>query len=131
MGRGLGSASQASRHLGGLEASTYELTENQPSKLQSETGLVGVVLFYVFVSLLLLRWFNLWLKTMDDRVYDTGVALSAYCFIQFTVAGVFFILDSPPVPIFLWTIVGMVARLSTLTFESPDYGVAPREGHAV
>lgn len=122
MGKGLGAASTAAVHLGKKEASTYQFIENYVTKLQIETGLIGVILYFLFVLLLLKRWFSSWLQNFQEPSANALILISCYCCVLLTVAGVFFIVDSPPVPIFLWTLVGIAARFSMPeTLEDSPY----------
>jgi hypothetical protein len=127
MGKGLGSASTAAVHLGKTEASTFQFIENYPTKLQYEGGVGGVFLYYLFAVLLLKRWFGTWLPRFEKRYATALTIISCYCFIQFSVAGVFFLVDNPPVPIFLWALVGIAARFS-MPETLADYGYEPDPG---
>lgn len=120
MGRGLGSASTAATHLGKFESAGFQLIENYPSKLQSEVGAAGVLCYYLFIFALTARLRDYWLRFVGPREYMLACMLASYLFVQFWVAGVFFIVDSPPVPIFLWTFVGMIARMADPSWAEPN-----------
>ncbi len=118
LGRGLGTANTASRHLLGEGSSGWSMVENYPSKLQVETGIFGVIVFYSFLFVLSVRWLRRWLRSLDGPAADLGRALTALCFTLFVAAvlsdgG----LDTPPGSVFVWTIVGIVARFSALSRE--------------
>lgn len=116
LGEGLGSASGAARHLKGQEGTTWQLVENYPSKVQLETGIIGVILFYLFLVMLMIRWFKRWIywyRFLDSKTFDLSIALTAYCFAQFAFVSIFGSLDSPPASVFLWAVLGMSARISS------------------
>lgn len=113
-GRGLGTGSVSSRHLTWGETSLgIQLIENYPSKLQYELGLVGVVLFYLLVFSLIIHWIRHWLKSLDRQTHVFIAALTSFCWAMFF-ASLFAVIDSPPTGIFLWVLVGMVAKLAAL-----------------
>ena len=122
-GRGLGTASGASRYLYKEQPTDIDLIENYPTKLQCEVGIVGVVLFYMLLLSLLIYWLLHWLKFIDRRHYVFIAALSAYCFSQFF-SSLFGVLDSPPIAIFLWTEIGIVARLATFKPDDDQYSIS-------
>ena len=113
MGKGMGSASPATRYLSGMEGQAYELVEDNDSKIQIEMGLAGVVLFYGFIICLLRRWFATWLHFPDPDTEVVGYLLTAYCVVQFTIVGFIGILDHPPGAVFLWALFGIVMGLSS------------------
>jgi hypothetical protein len=114
LGRGLGTGSTASRHLLGEDSGDWELVENDLSKLQLETGIVGVVAFYLFILALGMRWLGRWHRSADDRVLGFMVPLSACCLTKMAFAFITGGFDSPPGSVFFWVILGTVARLSAL-----------------
>lgn len=116
MGKGLGAASTAARHLGGLE-SKYEFVENYPSKLQLELGIPGVILFFLFIFSLGLRWIQRWFRSFDEDTFELIVPVSVYVLTYFVIGGIFGILDNPPSVLFMWTFVGMTAKLVHLSEE--------------
>lgn len=113
-GRGMGTATGASRYL--LTDDMDEqpvLIENYPSKLQYETGIIGVVLCYLVLLLLsrrLLGYALLFGRKHGDAII---AALSSFCLVVF-VYSLFFVIDPPPQGIFLWAMVGMVAKMAQL-----------------
>ncbi len=133
LGRGIGAAQQAARHLGKYEGKFY-LVENYLSKLQLEMGIVGVVLFYLMILLILMRWFRTWLPPpSEDATYIFSIALTAYCFGQLTIGGIFSSIDTPPAATFIWIFMGMMVRIATLPPEYPEYKEnypsEPQEGY--
>lgn len=117
LGKGLGAGSTASRHLGTIEPLfKQQLIENYPAKLQFETGIGGVIVFYLLSLLLILRIWR-WLSAVGEGPYALMQALCAYCMIHFSAVSFFSLLDSPPTPIFLWAVVGILAKLNTLHEE--------------
>ncbi len=110
-GKGIGSASQASRYLGKLEGE-YELVENYPSKLLHEIGIVGVIFFYILIILLIARWFY-WASAFkeENQAFLFFIALSAY-FIGSLIAGTF--PDTPPASILFWACLGILPRISQI-----------------
>lgn len=115
IGQGLGSASTGAKHLPGIERRTRTYVENYPAKLQVEAGLPGVILFYSFVVALMVKWRMEWFRYMGDEMRNIAVPLTAYCFVVFTVVSVSGIIDSAPIPIFLWGFIGIVAKLADLS----------------
>ncbi len=115
LGRGLGTASMASRHLLGEDSSGWAMVENYPSKLQMETGIPGLLLFYLFLVVLSVRWRRQWLKPLEGPIFNLASALTAYCLTQFITSGLFGSLDTPPQSVFLWALIGIAARLSVLS----------------
>ncbi len=114
MGKGIGSASQASRHLGKTEGK-FQLVENYLSKLQLELGILGVVSFYLMIFLMLSRWYDQWLGPpvrSDEHIFYS--AMSAYCFTEFTIGGIFSSIDTPPASLFIWIFAGMMAKVYRL-----------------
>jgi O-antigen ligase len=111
-GKGMGLATGASRYLVGEDSMDTRLIENHPSKLQLETGIGGVLVFYAFVIALLLRWLTAWRVSTHHAIRDLTAPLSAYCLsillLSFIIGG----FDSPPQSVFFWTLVGTLARLS-------------------
>ncbi len=117
MGKGIGAASQAARHLGKVEGK-FVLVENYLSKLQVEIGIVGVILFYLLIAMIMLRWFNSWMAApFSERTYVMVLAMTAYCFGQFTIGGIFSSIDTPPASYFIWIFMGMAAKLSLVVPE--------------
>ena len=114
-GRGLGTASMAARHLLGEGSSDWTMVENYLSKLQMETGILGVLLFYLFMGVLSIRWLQDWLKTLEGPARDLVLALAAYCLTLFVTGGLFGGLDTPPQSVFLWALIGIAARLSAIS----------------
>lgn len=116
LGLGLGIASSASRYLLSDEDSSGLtepfLIENHLSKLQLETGLFGVVAFYLLVLTLMLRWLRRWRTAPDAETRTFLVPLSAYCLTFMALSFIIGGFDSPPQGLFFWILVGMVARLS-------------------
>lgn len=115
LGRGLGSGSTASRHILVEDSTDWELVENDPSKLQLETGIFGVILFYLLVMTLSMRWIRKWHKTLDKATFDFVAPLSAYCLTRFALSFLIGGFDTPPTAVFFWALVGIVARLSALS----------------
>lgn len=116
MGKGLGAASTATRHLGGLE-SKYEFVENYPSKLQLELGIPGVLLFFLFVFSLGMHWIQHWFRSFDEETFELIVPVSVYVLTYFVIGGIFGIMDNPPIVLFVWTFVGMTAKMVQLSEE--------------
>jgi hypothetical protein len=114
-GRGLGTASVAARHLLGEDSSGWALVENYLSKLQMETGIQGVSLFYLFLGFLSFRWLWDWVAPLEGPALDLGLALAAYCLTLFIVGGLFGGLDTPPQSVFVWALIGLAARLSIVS----------------
>lgn len=112
LGRGLGTGTTASRHLLGEDSGDWELVENDLSKLQLETGIVGVGVFYLFLAALGIRWIGRWRRSLDDPVLGFAAPLSAYCLTKMAFAFIVGGFDSPPASVFFWALVGIVARLS-------------------
>lgn len=130
LGRGLGAGSAASRHVLGDDSTEWELVENDPSKLQLETGILGVILFYCFVITLSLRWIRKWHKPLDRATFEFVAPLAAYClprlWLSFVVGG----FDSAPGAVFFWAFVGIVARLSARSILSKQTAFAISESRA-
>jgi uncharacterized membrane protein YhaH (DUF805 family) len=125
LGRGLGTGSTASRHLLGEDSDDWDLVENDLSKLQLETGIVGVAAFYLFLTALGLRWLGRWRRSLVDPVLGFVAPLSAYCLTRIAFAFIVGGFDSPPGSVFFWALVGTVARLSV-----PAARVRPRAAEA-
>ena len=115
-GRGLGTASLATRHLLGEDSTGWAMVENYLTKLQMETGILGVLLFYLFMGILSFRWLN-WLKPLEGPARNLVMSLAAYYITLFLVSGLFGGLDTPPQSVFLWPLIGIGARLSVLPYE--------------
>lgn len=115
LGHGLGSGSPASRHILGDDSLEWRLVENTPSKLQLETGILGVILFYSFVIMLSLRWLRNWHTSLDPVTFDFVAPIAAYCLTRFALSFVTGGFDSPPASVFFWALVGIVAKLSGLS----------------
>ncbi len=116
-GRGLGTASQATRHLLGEDSAGWAMVENYLTKLQMETGILGVLLFYLFMGVLSFRWLRHWLKPLEGPTRNLVMALAAYCVTLFVTGGLFGSLDTPPQSVFLWALIGIAARLSAQPSE--------------
>lgn len=113
-GRGLGTGTTASRYLLGKgSGSGWQLIENYPAKLQYETGILGVIIFYLFLINLSIHWIKYWLKPIDPIIFIFSSALSSSFLIIFWTS-LISVIDTPPFGIFLWAGVGMVAKLATL-----------------
>lgn len=113
LGKGIGAASQASRHLGRTEGK-FNLVENYVSKIQMELGIVGVIVFYIFILLILFRWYRHWLpppQHSQTTLYLLAACLSAYGFGQFTIGTLFSSIDTPPASFFLWIFMGIMMRI--------------------
>ncbi len=118
LGQGMGLGSTATRYLLGVGSSGLRLIENHLSKLQLETGILGVIFFYLFVCAFLLRWARRWRIPSDRAFTDLTGPLSAYCV---TILALSFIIggfDSPPQAIFFWALIGLVSRAHLL--RSPE-----------
>lgn len=117
MGLGLGAASIASRHMTGGTLKNVILVENFPSKLQVETGMPGVCIFYLFLFSL----YGKWAKWVGDIGRDSVLCavLTAYGLTFLTINSFIGILDSPPGYFFIWMIIGLLVRMTTLADE--DY----------
>ncbi len=121
MGKGIGSAAQAARHLGKREGKFY-LVENYISKMQLELGIVGVIVFYLMIFLLMSRWFFTWLPPPStNNLYFFAIAITAYCAGQFTVGTLFSSIETPPASVFLWVFTGFMARIATYDFRDNSY----------
>jgi len=118
LGHGLGSGSTASRHILGEDSTDWQLVENNPSKLQLETGILGVIFFYLFVMTLSMRWIRKWHKPLDRATFDVVAPIAAYCLTKFALSFVTGGFDSPPASVFFWALVGIVARLSAASNAS-------------
>lgn len=110
IGKGLGAASQATRHLG-ARADDFRITvENYASKLQVETGLPGVLCFYLFMfflfSRILFNWKYLFLEEDEPII----IPIAAYCISQFAFQGIFGSIETSPGSLFLWAGIGFCAR---------------------
>ena len=111
MGKGIGSASQAARHLGKLQGQ-FDLVENYPSKLLVETGVIGAILFYTLMCFLISRW-----SSWASEFYEESpghlffIAISAY-FAGCLISGVF--PDTPPASLFFWGSVGILPRIAAV-----------------
>lgn len=122
-GKGMGTASVGSRHLfSKTQTSTdipaeIQMIENYPTKLLCEVGIIGVILFYLLLLSLAIHWIIHWVKLVDRKTYIVIAALTSYCWATFILA-TFGTIDSPPIAIFLWAEVGIVAKLAT--FQSND-----------
>ncbi len=121
-GHGLGTGSSASRYLSEGEEVEWELIENYPAKLQYETGILGVILFYLFLLKLSVHWLRHWLKPIDSTIYIIIASLSSLCLVIFcnSLVG---IIDTSPVAIFLLATVGIVAKLATFQ-SNAEYSVS-------
>jgi len=113
-GRGLGTASLASRHLLGEDSSGWAMVENYLSKLQMEMGILGVLLFYLLLGNLSFRWLRVWLTPLEGSARDLDLSLAAYCLTLFITGGVIGGFDTPPQSVFVWPLIGIAARLSVL-----------------
>jgi hypothetical protein len=119
LGRGIGAASQAARHLGGQEGK-FQLIENYLSKLQFEIGVMGVAVFYIFIFCLLSRWFNEWLRAITSaNLYILALAMTAYSTVELTVGVLFSGIDTPPNSLYLWLFIGITARI--WTYNKPQF----------
>jgi len=118
LGQGLGSGSPASRHILGDDSLEWRLVENDLSKLQLETGIFGVIFFYLFVMTLSMRWIRKWHKSLDSVTFDFVAPIAAYCLTRFALSFVTGGFDSPPASVFFWALVGIVARLSAASNAS-------------
>jgi len=121
-GHGLGTGTTASRHLlgkgrGGWQVKGrglgWQLIENYPAKLQYEMGILGVIIFYLLLINLTIRWIKYWVKLIDPTIFIFSAALSSSFLIIFWTS-LISVIDTPPFGIFLWAGVGMVAKLATL-----------------
>lgn len=112
LGNGIGTGSGASRYLSEGEEVEWEFIESYPAKLQYETGILGVILFYLFLLKLSVHWLRHWLKPVDFTIYTIIASLSSLCLVFFFYSLVG-IIDSSPLAIFLWATVGIVAKLTT------------------
>lgn len=124
-GRGLGTASQPARHLLGENSSGWEMVENYLSKMQMETGILGVISFYLFLAALGIRWYRRWQRPLKGLFLDLASPITAYCLTQFIISGLFGSLDSAPQSVFLWTFVGLAARIPVLSTLRPRSGLIP------
>jgi O-antigen ligase len=124
LGKGLGTASNATRHLLGEDSTGWELVENHLTKLQMETGIFGVFFFYGVVVLLILRWVRRWHQPMGASTFDLIAPIAAYCLTALLLSFVIGGFDSPPQSVFFWALVGMVAKLSALTRLAKQRAVA-------
>ncbi len=115
-GRGIGTGSSSSGVVAGIRKAELGYLENYFGKLQYEVGIVGLILFYLFLLSLTIHWLKYWLKSPDPATYTLVSALTAYCFVIFCVTFVG-VIDSPPVGIFLWVIIGMVAKAATFQLD--------------
>lgn len=116
LGRGLGTASNASRHLMGESGSGWTMVENYLSKLQMETGIFGVLMFYLFMVVLSVHWLGQW-KSLEGPAHNLATVLLVYCLTGFIIGGIFGGMDSPPGAVFLWAFIGMGARILSLSTE--------------
>ena len=120
LGRGMGTGVSASRHLlGGVGegSSEWQLIENYPAKLQYEMGILGVIIFYLFLINLTIHGIKYWLSPIDPEVYIVSSALSSWLLIILWTT-LFSVIDSPPVGLFLWVVVGMVAKITSLQSDA-------------
>lgn len=125
MGKGIGSASQASRHLGKTQGK-FQLVENYISKLQLELGIIGVLSFYLMIFLLCGRWYREWLGPPERTdSYILYSAMTAFCFVEFTVGGIFSSIDTPPASVFIWIFTGMMAKVYSIRLQR----LAPQDGY--
>ncbi len=127
LGKGMGTASNAARHLLGEESTEWSLVENHLSKLQMETGIVGVFFFYGFVLLLMFRWIRTWHKPMDEKTFDFVSPVSAYCLTVLLLSSVIGGFDSPPQYVFFCSLVGIVAKLSMLSRLAGQCAAVPHQ----
>lgn len=129
MGRGLGSASTAARHLEGpVRGKRKEnWVENFPAKLQLETGAMGVLTFFAFVAVLLQRWVFEWLPKIHPAYLDICVPLTAYSVTYIGLMSLFGILDTLPGYIFIWMFLGLIFRCA---YETDRFNAAQRASAA-
>ncbi|MBP7216181.1 MAG: hypothetical protein KBA46_02740, partial [Candidatus Omnitrophica bacterium] len=127
LGRGMGTASGASRYLQ-TEVAGEELAfiENYPTKLLYETGIFGVIFCYMVIVLLAKRIWRFAFRIARARGDALFAALASYCLVLFAYS-LFFVYDPPPAGLFLWAIIGMVAKLMNLSKNEPQqsYGGQP------
>jgi len=120
-GHGMGTGTQASRHLLGKgRSSEWQLIENYPAKLQYETGILGVIIFYLLLINLSIHWIKYWLKPSDPVIFIFSSALASVFLIIFWTS-LIGVIDSPPYGIFLWAAVGMVAKLAALQLNTEPF----------
>jgi len=112
-GKGMGTATTASRHLFKGRRTNIDFIENYPTKLQCEFGIIGVILFYLLLLSLFIHWLRHWVKLIDRQMYVVMTALTSYCWVMFAYA-LFGIIDNPPIGMFLWAEIGIAAKLATL-----------------
>lgn len=116
LGRGIGFASTAARHLNPLMRFQKETwVENYPTKLQLEVGIPGVVLFFLFLAILLKRWWFDWLSAFTRDTWDIGLPLSTYGLAYAGLLSLFGILETTPGALFVCVVMGLVLRLIDLS----------------
>lgn len=120
LGRGLGTASQPARHLVGEDSSGYSMVENYPSKMQTETGILGVVSLYLFLTALGIRLYRGWHRSLEGPFLELAAPITAYCLVNLVIGGLFGSLDSPPGSVFLWALVGLAAKITVLSHDKQD-----------
>ncbi|GEM_PF-3142855 len=119
MGLGIGIATGASRHLLSEDSQELRMVENHPTKLLMEVGLVGVIFFYLFAIVMSLHWLLRWIPKVPE-IQTLAGPLSAFCIIMFVGSFIIGGFDSPPQALFFWTFVGLAARLTEISENSPS-----------
>jgi len=112
LGMGVGKGSIASRHLVDMDTFDIRLIENHLTKLQLETGIFGVVTFYVFALGLIQRLLLPWRNPSNKQAGALLGPLSAYCLTTLVLSFVAGNFDSPPASLFFWATLGLIIRVS-------------------
>ncbi len=114
MGRGIGIATGASRHLVGEMSIDIEMVENHPTKLLLEVGILGAASFYAFAFSLIIHWVHKWILLPKETRTLTG-PLSSYCLVALALSFLIGGFDSPPGSLYFWTFLGIVAKMAVIS----------------
>lgn len=108
LGRGLGTATNSARALGGTQGT--ELIETYYPKLIYEIGLVGVLAFLLVVTVLTYLTFRAYRSVRDSRLRSYGA--SFWVFVLFISYNTYYYpLDVDPVAVYYWFFAGVILKL--------------------
>ncbi|MFZ9739145.1 MAG: hypothetical protein ACO3EZ_14160 [Prochlorotrichaceae cyanobacterium] len=121
LGHGLGSATNSARMFG----NTW-LIETWFPKLLFETGLLGVALFLIFVTVLSVAGFQYYRRLQDRSLKD--LAACYWVFVLFiSYQTYYYPLDVDPVAVYYWMMLGVLFRLPEIDRPQEADSVSPSE----
>lgn len=108
LGNGLGSATNSTRMFG-----PTLLVETWFPKIMYETGLIGFLVFILFVSALSWLTFRAYRKIKDRNL--KGISLSLWVFVVFiSYQTYYYPLDVDPIAVYYWSTAGVLLRLPAI-----------------